>query len=292
MRDVKASQNIVRDLLEEDHAEPLSFINSVNLSVGVDTVAQQITETLDFDQKVFRTKRTIREAFAYLREQIQQKCVFVLLLSDLGSHHTTIPVEVFRGFAFADDLAPFIVINRQDAVSAWSFTALHEVAHLWLGASGVSGSWGDNRIERFCNRVAGAILFPARDRAALAIDATTDFEHVLNWISTSAEELNVSRAMVSYNLMLEGNIDETFWARLEDQFAKDRQQETEQKRDRKRSNAGGSSYYVVRRHQLGKRLINMSRYFVSTGQLSPTKAGVVLGVTPTRVYPLLFPERE
>jgi len=33
---------------------------------------------------------------------------------------------------------PFIVINDQDARAAWSFTALHEVAHLGLGTTGVS----------------------------------------------------------------------------------------------------------------------------------------------------------
>ena len=47
--------------------------------------------------------------------------------------------RVGRGFALADEVAPFVVINHQDHRGAWSFTLLHELTHLWLGETGVSG---------------------------------------------------------------------------------------------------------------------------------------------------------
>ena len=81
--------------------------------------------------------------------------MFVLLAENLGSHHSAIPVSAFRGFAIADPIAPFIVINDGDAKAAWSFTLLHELAHLWLGATGVSGGVPEMQIERFCCDVAG-----------------------------------------------------------------------------------------------------------------------------------------
>ena len=34
---------------------------------------------------------------------------------NLGSHHTDLEVEVFRGFALADDFAPFVVVNPKDS---------------------------------------------------------------------------------------------------------------------------------------------------------------------------------
>ena len=141
----------------------LPFIDSAKRSMGVDSVARDIVNTLDFDLTIFRKQKNSRDAFKYLRQKVENTGIFVLLASDLGSHHSTIPVEVFRGFAFADPIAPFIVINRQDAVSAWSFTTLHEVAHLWLGSSGVSGTWGETEVERLCDGVAASIILPAAE---------------------------------------------------------------------------------------------------------------------------------
>jgi Zn-dependent peptidase ImmA (M78 family) len=92
-----------------------------------------------------------------------------LLAGNLGSHHSAIPVSAFRGFAIADPIAPFIVINDGDAKAAWSFTLLHELVHLWLGATGVSGGVPEMQIERFCNEVAGAFLLSPVDLQALQV---------------------------------------------------------------------------------------------------------------------------
>ncbi len=290
MRDIKAAQNLVKGVLEDEHTEPLAYIGSASMANGVEELANSIVDTLEFDLETFRAERTVRGAFAYLRQQIEQKRIFVLLLSDLGSHHTTIPVDVYRGFAFADRLAPFIVINRKDAVSAWSFTALHEIAHLWLGASGVSGRWSDKRIERFCDRVAGTILFPRHERADLAIEQHSGFDQIVKQISATAKKMNLSRAMVSYNLVLDGSLDNRIWERLQRQFAADRMQSAEQEHESRKAQSGGPSYYIVRRHQLGNALIDLARYSVRTRALTPSKAAVILGVAPRNVYPLLFPD--
>ena len=86
-----------------------------------------------------------------LRAKVESAGVFVLLIGNLGSHHSALGLEAFRGFALADPIAPFIVINDQDAKAAWSFTLLHELAHLWVGATGVSGQFTEGQLERFYN---------------------------------------------------------------------------------------------------------------------------------------------
>jgi Zn-dependent peptidase ImmA (M78 family) len=85
----------------------------------------------------FRSQSSAEEAFSFLRSRAEEVGVFVLLKGDLGSHHTAIDLQTFRGFALADPVAPFVVINDQDSKSAWSFTLIHELAHLWLGQTGV-----------------------------------------------------------------------------------------------------------------------------------------------------------
>ncbi|MEL7306139.1 MAG: hypothetical protein AAGJ56_09955, partial [Myxococcota bacterium] len=46
--------------------------------------------------------------FALLRERAEQVGIFVILEGDLGSSHSQIPLELFRGLAIADDVAPLV----------------------------------------------------------------------------------------------------------------------------------------------------------------------------------------
>ncbi len=289
MRNVKVAQGLIRDAMEEDDVEALPFVSSATTSMSVKALAQDISQTLTFEIETFRRAKTFSKAFAYLRDRLEANRIFVLLLSDLGSHHTTIPVDVFRGFAFADELAPFIVINRKDAISAWSFTALHEVAHLWLGSSGVSGQWGATHMESFCNQVAAELLFPSQERQAIAKDVIHETDDATKVIGSIAEEKRLSRAMVAYSLFLSGKFDEETWRRLNLNFEMDSMAEAKGNAESK-SSSGGPSYYVVRRHHLGNALLEVTKQFVDTGQLQPTKAALVLGVKPLNVHPLLYPE--
>ena len=289
LRDLLAAQSLARDLLEEEEARPLPFINSANMSMGYKQVAQSIAKTLQFDLKRFRAKKTVSGAFDYLRDRIESKGIFLLLMSDLGSYHTAIPVEVFRGFAIADPIAPFIVINKKDAKSAWSFTALHEIAHLWLGASGVSDVWGELAIEKFCNQVAAALLLPPHELNKMASLQNAAFEKTVSIISDFAKTRNISRAMVAYNLRLKGKIDWPRWQKLQERFTQDRLEQKQAKKEARQSKSGGPSYYRVRSYHLGASLINLARRSMDAGTLTPSKAGIILGVKPRNVHALLNP---
>ena len=292
MRNIKASQNLVHNLLEDGgDSIQLPFINSATLSMGVDSVARDIVNTLKFDLTTFRKQTNSRDAFTHLRQRVENAGIFVLLASDLGSHHSTIPLEVFRGFAFADPIAPFIVINRQDAVSAWSFTTLHEVAHLWLGSSGVSGIWGETELERFCDGVAASILLPAAELNNLPSMLQKELDQAAAEISSFAAARNVSRTMVAYNLLKHDKIRDSRWNELNARFAAEWKALKDRERASRRETESGPSYYAVRRFHLGPALVGLAKQFVSTGELTPSKASVVLGVNPGKVYRLLYDER-
>ena len=139
IRDIKARQELVRSVLEDEEIEPPNFVGKASLEIPVRALAARIQKRFEIDIAEFRSHKTIDDAFNYLRAKMEQAGVFVLLIGNLDSHHTNIPVRIFRGYASADRLAPMIVINDQDVRAAWSFTALHELVHLWLGETGISG---------------------------------------------------------------------------------------------------------------------------------------------------------
>ncbi len=180
-------------MLEDDHAEPLEFIGSANRELPAGKLAGRIARSLGFSLTDFRATKKANDAFAYLRATIEDSGVYVLLLGNLGSHHTNIPVEIFRGFALADRIAPLIVINGQDARAAWSFTALHELVHLWLGDTGISGRDTDNRVEQYCNDVAGELLLPAEEVRTLAPILNRSLEMIASEITSFAEYRRITR---------------------------------------------------------------------------------------------------
>ncbi|HAX41769.1 MAG TPA: peptidase [Solibacterales bacterium] len=287
VRDIKARQGLIRSMLEDDNAEPVEIVNSVTIDLPAPTLAARMAGQLNFSLAAYRAAKSADEAFSYLRETIEASGVFVLLLGNLGSHHTNIPLEVFRGFALADRIAPMIVINDQDAKAAWPFTALHELAHLWLGHTGISAEDGENRIERYCNDVAGEFLLPGLDVGSLAPVQKQSVNALSDHVERLARTLHVSRSMVAYRLYRTGSIDKTTWATLSQRFRDEYLRFRQREAAKSRNAEGGPDYYVVRRHRVGQTLLRLVRRSLDDGTISYTKAGTVLGVKPRNVEPLL-----
>jgi Zn-dependent peptidase ImmA (M78 family) len=290
IRDIKARQELVRSVLEDEEIEPPNFVGKASLETPVRELAARIQKRFEIDIAEFRAHKTVDDAFNYLRAKIEQAGVFVLLIGNLGSHHTNIPVRIFRGYASADRLAPMIVINDQDVRAAWSFTALHELVHLWLGETGISGVDATNKTERYCNDVAGEILVPAEDLRVFANPAS--FNLTVNFINEYAGKWHVSRPMVAFKLYRTGRIDHDTWRRLDSRFYDEFLEFQERKSEKQKSSEGGPNYYVVKRHRVGSALLGLVRRALDEGALTYTKAGRVLGVKPRNVEPLLAPVRN
>lgn len=281
VRDVHVRQQLVRTALEDaEEAQAHPFVGSIDLQMRDSDVARKVVDALGFDRGAFRRRRTVEEAFSYLRDLIEHTGVFVLLMGNLGSHHSNINTEVFRGFAIADDVAPFMVVNDQDAKPAWSFTALHELVHIWLGQTGISGGLPAQRAEKFCNDVASRILLDDAELDVFEPDQRT-LDELAADIDQFARARHVSRPMVSYRMLQRRLISRDRWQELGGKFraAWVRERATRQK--------GSPDYYTVRRHRLGGALLQFVKRTVDEGILTPTKAGQVLGVKPLNVATLL-----
>ncbi|QGA56868.1 ImmA/IrrE family metallo-endopeptidase [Brucella sp. 2280] len=286
LREVRARQEMVRSVLEtEDEAIKLGFVGSFDQKQGAEKLADRIRADLDFDLSTFRYGSGTR-GFAYLRSRAEAAGIFVLLIGNLGSHHSALNVELFRGFALADPIAPFVVINDQDSEQAWSFTLLHELAHIWLGQTGVSGGRSSSETEIFCNDVAGRILLPNAEIAQEPSLLNAPQSQILSRIAAIAEARQVSHSMVAYKLYRHGIIDHDAWSSVTAFFRAQWIKNRASQRERSKEKTGGPNYYTVRRHKLGNRLVELSKRMLAEGALSPSKAAAILGVKPSSVYVL------
>lgn len=276
LRNIRARHSVLKETLEEEESPRLPFVGSATMQTPSSKLAQEIASELDFNLEAFYAKKEPSQAFAYLRGLIEAQGIFVLLVGNLGSYHTDIEAEVFRGFAIADPVAPFIAINDNDAKTAWSFTALHELVHIWLGKTGISGFWDDNAVEQFCNDVAGEMLLPAEELHKIgAIDAT-DMDAAVHAITTFANERKLSRSMVAYRLYRQGQLERELWQRMARRFR-------DEWRNRSKSKGGSPDYHTIRKHKTGKLMLETVGRGLSARTMSYTKAGLVLGVKPLAV---------
>jgi Zn-dependent peptidase ImmA (M78 family) len=287
IRDIRGRQGIVKDLLEQAEPRRVDYVASVTMDVPPAELARRITDRLGFSLAEFRQQVTVQAAFSYLREKVEASGTFVLLLGNLGSYHTNIPSGVFRGYAIADPVAPFIVVNDQDAPVAWAFTTLHELTHLWLGTTGLSGASTDTQLESYCNSVAGEMLLPEPEMNELRFLGRASLQETIGAIAQFASKWKISRAMVAYKLLRVNVITHARWREL-DKHYEDEWSAAQAKPAIKDKSEGGPSYYVVKRHRLGHALLDLVKYSLAEGFLTHTKAGQVLGVKPRNVDPLIY----
>ena len=295
LRDVRARQNLVRALIEEDEdRHPLALVGSLgSMPMDVQAAVQKTRVHLGVDQdnwtQAFGSPHAL---FTDFRRRVEALGVFVLLIGNLGSHHSNLSANLFRGFAIADPLAPFIVINDQDAKAAWVFTLAHELAHVFVGKTGLSAFPTSNapqtskaQIEQFCNDVAGELLLPsALFATTLSIEGPEQAREI---VDATARRHNLSEQMVAYRFLRIGLVNTHIYAELQAGYVARWQRLKRLQRDQANQTDGGPNYYAVRKHRLGDALVGLVGQTLRSNQLTHTTAAKMLGVKPTSVDPLL-----
>lgn len=285
IRDIKARQSLVREtLVDDDEAVEHTFVGSVTPDQSIAGVTQTLRHVLNIDLDEFRAQENYAEAFKYLRHKAEAAGVFVLLKGNLGSHHTNIDVKTFRGFALSDKIAPFVVINDRDAKSAWCFTLLHEIVHILFGQTGISGSYAAKRIEKICNDVASELLLPEHEFAEFKIE-NIPADGLAEHISQYASALKLSSSHVAYKLYRRGSINKVRWQELDEFYLKQWNEKKAQQKTKARAQKGGPNYYVMQKFKLGS-LAEVAQRLNSSGALSTTKAGILLGIKTIKVHRL------
>lgn len=158
--DIQDKQEWYIDFLKENQAEPLEFVGKYDHDTDASTIASDIRNTIGLPYDLY-TKKSRED---YLKKMIS-KCEEVGILvfkNSMVKNATKKPLntEEFRGFVLIDKYAPVVFLNSQDMPSALIFTLAHELAHIWLGESGVDDLdfYGNDPNEVFCNKIAAEVL--------------------------------------------------------------------------------------------------------------------------------------
>ncbi len=172
--DAMRKQEWYRDYLIAEDADPVPFVNRYTMASPVETVAEDIRQTLNLDEKFRRKTRNQEDFYTKLVEQVESSGVLVLRNSIVGNNtKRKLDPKEFQGFAMPDTLAPLVFVNQSDYLSARIFTLMHELVHIWMGIAGVSiqdylekPTKQDERTQRRANEIAAEILVPAKDLIA------------------------------------------------------------------------------------------------------------------------------
>ena len=159
-------QDWYRDEARTSGELPLEFVGSLDTSVDVSFAGARLRDALGFDVEQRRGLATWSEALRQFIESAEHLGMLVMASGVVGSNtHRSLDPEEFRGFVLSDALAPLVFVNGADIKAAQMFTLAHQIAHLWLGESGVSNpqatAMPTGTTERWCSHVAAELLAPA-----------------------------------------------------------------------------------------------------------------------------------
>ena len=168
LNDALRKQDWYKTHLEEEGADHLPFIGRYAPDTSTEIVSKDIEQILENSSEIRPQASNWEEFLTGLMRKAEQIGVLVIRNSVVGNNtHRHLDVQEFRGFVLSDPVAPLIFLNGGDAKSAQIFTMVHELAHLWLGESGVSNpdyrKWSHeqvNPVERNCDNIAAETLVP------------------------------------------------------------------------------------------------------------------------------------
>ena len=271
-------QDWYRDYARVHGLARLDFVSSATVEDQPEQVAGEMRQILGVSVAERRTLSTWTDALRQLVSKAEDAGILVMTSSIVGSNsRRTLDAAEFRGFALVDDRAPLIFMNASGSKAARMFTVAHELAHIWLGESGVSdpeaGSVPKQGVERWCNRVAAELLMP--------LDALHEAHEpdapVADEMQRLAHLFKVSSLVALRRLFDAGFIDQdTLWQNY--------RQETARIRALDIGGSGGGDFYRTLAARTGKRFAHAVFSSTLEGQTLFRDAFRMLGMRKTSTF--------
>ncbi len=268
-------QDWYREYAQLQGLSRVPFVGTASLQDDPARVAVRMRETLGFSVRERQQLPTWTDALRQLANRAEEAGVLVMASSIAGNNtRRKLNVAEFRGFALVDDLAPLVFLNATDSKAAQIFTLAHELAHIWLGESGVSnvevGRRATHQVEQWCNAVAAELLVPLddfRNQYQAGASLTDETQRL-------ARHYKVSTLVILRRAFDCGLLDEqSLWMAY--------QQETERLQ---RRGAGGGNFYRTLSVRTGQRFASAVVSSALEGQTPFRDAFRLLGIRKTATF--------
>ena len=174
--DALRKQDWYREYLLSEEADTVPFVGrfttqSVMTKSTISDITNDIRNNIGLDDSLRRSAGSRDTFFSQLAERAEKVGVIVMRSGIVGSNtHRRLDPEEFQGFGISDSIALLISINQNDFKSAQVFTFAHELAHIWMGLSGVPSIQYLTRAsdqahpdESITDAVAAEMLVPAEN---------------------------------------------------------------------------------------------------------------------------------
>ena len=141
INDALIRQDWFRDHKVRQGRQKLAFVGRYTIKDPVVDVAANMRSVLgvnaEFRQQCSNWEQFLRK----LIKKVESAGILVMRSGIVGhSTHQRLDAEEFQGFAISDPYAPLVFINDTDARAAQIFTLAHELAHIWIGETGISNA--------------------------------------------------------------------------------------------------------------------------------------------------------
>jgi Zn-dependent peptidase ImmA (M78 family) len=283
LRQIEADQTSLKDILADTRNESLTFVGSARNLDNAVQIAGFIKKGLKFSTDKQKQAPDSNIVFNAIRNNAEELGVFVVVQGNLGSHHTNLKPEVFRGLALSDKIAPFIVINPNDAPAARVFTIIHELCHIWRGETGISNLNGLNiehqnelQNELLCDAVAGEFLAPGDALLSDLLKIQSSRLITDQNIVDLSKKYNVSRLVIARRLYDLKQIDKEFYWNFFDRCKAEWEELQKIKIDKKQKARVSYKYQI--HNKLGERFIKTVLTASQQGKISELDAAHLLNV--------------
>jgi Zn-dependent peptidase ImmA (M78 family) len=274
-------QDWVKDERLEQGAKALRYVGRFEIKTDPKTVAADMRNVLALSPSDRADCLDFEAFIKHLVARAEDVGVLVMRSAIVGHDtHRKLDVNEFRGFAMSDSIAPVVFINDADAKAAQVFTVAHELAHIWIGANGVSDRRPNqqddstNAIEVFCDKVAAEVLVPEAEFARVWRNGET-----LASARATAQHFRVSTLVALRRAKdLDRITFNSFMDAVNAEYARFRELDRRKREKQKEKEKSGGNFWASFEIRNGKALNTAVVNALASSRTTFTEAATLLGV--------------